>query len=144
MWVESAKFFHRFVSWQFLPWESQIGRGNVHFLLLLLFLILIIILCVYIYVCVHASLFSQVLLCSTPWTVACQVPLSMRKEYWSGGHFLLHIPSLNHCAVYLKLTQHCKPTMKLKAWVAQLGPTLCDPMDWGSSVHGILQAGILE
>ena len=47
-------------------------------------------------------------------------------------------------AVYLKLTQHCKPTMKLKAWVDQLGPTLCDPMDWGSSVQGILQAGILE
>ena len=35
-------------------------------------------------------------------------PLSMRKEYWSGGHFLLQIPSLNHCAVHLKLTQHCK------------------------------------
>ena len=31
--------------------------------------------------------------------------------------------------------------------VAQLCPTLCDPMDWnppGSSVHGILQARILE
>ena len=31
--------------------------------------------------------------------------------------------------------------------VAQLGPTLCDPMDCsppGSSVHGILQARILE
>ena len=31
--------------------------------------------------------------------------------------------------------------------VAQLCPILCNPMDWsllGSSVHGILQAGILE
>ena len=31
--------------------------------------------------------------------------------------------------------------------VAQLGPTLCDPMDFGlpgSSVHGIFQARILE
>jgi len=31
--------------------------------------------------------------------------------------------------------------------VTQLCPTLCDPMDYrrpGSSVHGILQAGILE
>ena len=32
-------------------------------------------------------------------------------------------------------------------WVTQLCPTLCDPMNWGppgSSVHGILQAWILE
>ena len=31
--------------------------------------------------------------------------------------------------------------------VAQLCPTFCDPMDWtlpGTSVHGILQARILE
>ena len=35
----------------------------------------------------------------------------------------------------------------LPMWVAQLCPTLCDPMDYsplGSSVHGILQARILE
>ena len=34
-----------------------------------------------------------------------------------------------------------------KVKVAQSGPTLCDPMDCslpGSSVHGILQKGILE
>ena len=33
------------------------------------------------------SCFSHVLLCATPWTVACQAPLSMgfsRQEYWSG------------------------------------------------------------
>ena len=30
----------------------------------------------------------------------------------------------------------------LKVKVAQLGPTLCDPMDY--TVHGILQARILE
>ena len=30
----------------------------------------------------------------------------------------------------------------MKAKVAQLGPTLCDPMDY--TVHGILQARILE
>ena len=35
----------------------------------------------------------------------------------------------------------------MKMLVAQLCPTLCDPVDCsppGSSVHGILQAGILE
>ena len=31
-----------------------------------------------------------------------------------------------------------------KVLVAQLCPTLCDPMDYGSSVHEILQARILE
>ena len=31
---------------------------------------------------------------------------------------------------------------KVKVKVAQLGPTLCDPMDY--TVHGILQARILE
>ena len=38
-------------------------------------------------------------------------------------------------------------TCKVKVLVAQLYPTLCDPMDSslpGSSVHGILQARILE
>ena len=37
--------------------------------------------------------------------------------------------------------------MKLKMLVTQLCLTLCDPMDYnlpGSSVHGILQARILE
>ena len=36
--------------------------------------------------------FSHIHLFSTPWTVACQDPLSMgfsRQEYWSGYHFLL-------------------------------------------------------
>jgi len=36
------------------------------------------------------SRFSHVLLFVTPWTVACQVPLSMglpRQEYWSGLPF---------------------------------------------------------
>ena len=55
----------------------------------------------------------------TPWTLAPQTPLSMgfpRLEYW-------------------------------KALVIQSCPILCDPMDYspiGSSVHGILQARILE
>ena len=36
------------------------------------------------------SRFSGVLLCATPWTVACRVPLSMeffRQEYWRGLPF---------------------------------------------------------
>ena len=39
------------------------------------------------------------------------------------------------------------PYMKVKVLVAQSCPTLCDPMDYrppGSSVHGILQARVLE
>ena len=35
----------------------------------------------------------------------------------------------------------------MKVFIVQSCPTLCDPMDWGppgSSVHGILQARILE
>ena len=38
------------------------------------------------------SNFSCVQLCVTPWTVACQAPVSMGfsgQEYWSGCHFLL-------------------------------------------------------
>ena len=38
----------------------------------------------------HVQLLSHVLLFATPWTVACQVPLTMkfyRQEYWSGQPF---------------------------------------------------------
>ena len=43
-------------------------------------------------VSVNVSVLSRVQLFATPWTVACQAPLSMgfpRQEYWSGCHFLL-------------------------------------------------------
>ena len=49
--------------------------------------------CVCVCVCARArvlSLFRHVWLCATPWTVACQTPLSMgfsRQEYWSGLPF---------------------------------------------------------
>ena len=39
---------------------------------------------------VKVKLFSRVRLFATPWTVACQAPLSMgfsRQEYWSGLPF---------------------------------------------------------
>ena len=45
----------------------------------------------------------------------------------------------------LSVVQQSESAVKVK--VVQSCPTLCDPMDWGltgSSVHGILQAGILE
>ena len=40
--------------------------------------------------CVFGQLLSHVQLLATPWTVACQAPLSMRlsrQEYWSGLPF---------------------------------------------------------
>ena len=57
---------------------------------------------------------------TSPWTVACLVPLTVefsRQEYWSG----LPFPSLK-----VKVTESC--------------PTLCDP----HIVHGFIQARILE
>ena len=50
-------------------------------------------------VCTHACVrIQRVLLFVTPWTVACQAPLSMyfsRQEYWSGLPFSLpgHLPN---------------------------------------------------
>ena len=69
---------------------------------------------------------SRVRLLATSWTAAYQAPLSMgfsRQEYWSGG------------------------PVAFSGVGAQSCPTLCDPMDCclpSSSVHGILQARILE
>ena len=45
---------------------------------------------------------------------------------------------MNHCAIHLKLTQHCKSPMYV-GLVTQLCPTLCNPIDCSlpdSSVHG--------
>ena len=103
----------------------------------------------------------------TPWTVACQAPLSMefsRQEYWSGLPSLLHgiFPtqglnlSLLHCRqIFYHLSYQGRPnTVNLNpiescmcAKLLQLYQTLCDPMDCslqGSSVHGSLQARTLE
>ena len=52
-------------------------------------IILLVNLCVCVCVCVCVML-SCVQLFATPWTVACQMPLSMefsRQEYWSGLPF---------------------------------------------------------
>ena len=97
-----------------------------------------------------------------------------RQEYWSGLPFpspgdlphpgieprspVLHADSLptelwgkpQRCLQNLNHSSRasCKPeSLKLKSEVAQSCLTLCDPMDCnlpGSSVHGILQARILE
>ena len=45
------------------------------------------------------------------------------------------------------MSVECIIFVKVKVLLTQSGPTLCDPMDCslpGSSVHGILQARILE
>ena len=74
---------------------------------------------------------SRVRLLATPWTAAHQAPLSLgfsMQEYWSG----LPFPS---------------PVHESESEGAQLCPTLSDPMDCslpGSSIHGILQARVLE
>ena len=79
------------------------------------------------------SCFSHVPLSVTSWTVAHQAPLSMgfsRQEYWSGLPFLSPMHE-----------------RKRESEVARLCLTLSDPMDCsppGSSIHGILQARVLE
>ena len=72
---------------------------------------------------------SRVQLFATLWTVARQAPPSMgfsRQEYWNGLPF---------------------PSPMCESEVTQSCPTLSDPMDCslpGSSIHGILQARVLE
>ena len=79
------------------------------------------------------SRFSRVRLCATPQTAAHQAPRpwdSPDKNTGMGCHFLLQCMKV-----------------KSESEVAQLYPTLCDPMDCslpGSSVPGIFQAGVLE
>ena len=93
---------------------------------------------------------------TNPWTVACQAPLSIgfpSQEYWSGLAFLSPVDLFNPRT---KLTSpaltdgffcHWATEVKSESEVSQLCLTLCDLMDCslpGSSVHGILQARILE
>ena len=96
-------------------------------------------------VCVRSQLLSHVLLFvllfSSPWTIAHQAPLSMgfpRQEYWSG----LPFPSPGDLP---------DPGIKSRSPARGLNRfscvQLCNAMDFslpGSSVHGILQARILE
>ena len=92
---------------------------------------------------------------STAWTVARQAPLPMefsRQEYWSGllcsspGN--LPNPEIEPRSPALQAESLLsEPPGESKLLVAQLCPILCDSMECslpGSSVHGILQARILE
>ena len=94
---------------------------------------------------------SRAQLFATPWTTAYQAPPSMgfpRQEYWSG----LPLPSPNKELLYSErnsTTILCKSLYgKVSVLVTQLCPDLCNFMDYtsppGSSVHGVLQAKILE
>ena len=90
----------------------------------------------------HAWTLSRVQLFVTPQTVAHQAPLFMgfsRQEYWSG----LPCPSPGNLSY---------PGIKTSRWIlfhlaTWESPSVVHPMDHsppGSSVHGILQARILE
>ena len=107
---------------------------------------------------VHMCVVNCVQLFVTPWTVACQDPLSMkisRQEYWSGLSFSspgdhpdtgIEPRSLVSSALAGRFFTTAPPG-KPRAKSLQSCPTLCDPMDCslpGFSVHGILQAGALE
>ena len=94
--------------------------------------------------------FSRVQLFSTPWTVACEVPLSMgfsRQECWSGCHALLQGIFLTQgsnlcllCLLNWPLVPPGKAVRPLSVWsiswfsvqfssVTQLCSTLCNPMN---------------
>ena len=91
----------------------------------------------------------------TLWTAARQVPLSVefsRQEYWSrlpcsppGDHLNSGIdPRLLHCRQILYHLSHQFSSVQFSRSVVS---DLCDPIDCsppGFSVHGILQARILE
>ena len=65
----------------------------------------------------------------TPWTVAVQAPLSMgfsRREYWSGVPFP---PPGNPSDPGIRPAPLTSPSLVQFRLVAQLCPTLCDPMD---------------
>ena len=100
---------------------------------------------------------SRVRLFVTPWTVAHQIPPSMkfsRQEYWSGLPFPspgdLPNPGIKPEYPHCRQTLYCLSHIIAAAAAAkslQLCPTLCNPIDGsppGSAVPGILQARTLE
>ena len=95
----------------------------------------------------------------TPTTVACQTPLSMGfpgKDAGKGCHCLLRgiFPDLGIelmspalAGGFFTTEPARKARIDSESEVAQSYLTLCDPMDCslpGTSIHGILQARILE
>ena len=105
---------------------------------------------------VKVKLLSRARLFATPWTVVYQASPSMgfsSQEYWSGLPFPspgnLSDPGIKLWSPALKVDSLPTeaPGKPYKELVIQPCLTLCDPMDCsppGSSVHGILQARILE
>ena len=99
---------------------------------------------------------------ATPWTIACQVPLFMwfpKQEFHSGLLFPSpwHLPDPGIKPAFPALQADSLPLSQgssLRSYAVlccakslPLCLTLCDPMDCSlpdSSVHGILQARILE
>ena len=110
------------------------------------------------------SCFSHVQLFETLWTVTHQTPLTIefsRQEYWNGlpcpppgdvpstGIKLESLNSLALTGVFFTTSTTWKTQCENAAAAKSLQscPTLCNPMNCslpGSSVHGILQARILE
>ena len=86
----------------------------------------------------------------TPWTLAHQASPSMgfpREEYWSGLPFLLPGDLPNPCFLHWQADSLPLRHLGNPVIAAQSCLTLCNPSDCslpGSSVHGILQARILE
>ena len=70
-------------------------------------------------------------------------PTSLRPQAWTGEGPIRHSTHTWHCLTCYLI----QGKVKVKVSVTQSCPTLCNPMDCspsGSSVHGILQARILE
>ena len=102
--------------------------------------------------------FSCIWLFATQWSVACQALLSMgfsRQEYWSGLPYPpledLSYPGIKPASITsTALAGRVFPTSATQegpSEVVRSCPTFCDPVDCslpGSSLHGILQARILE
>jgi len=97
---------------------------------------------------------------ATPWTVACPVLLSIefsRQECWSGLPYPspgdLPYPAMEPGSLtfgadsLLSVSPGMPQPNPSESEVTQSCPTLNDPMDCslpGSSIHGILQAKVLE
>ena len=91
-----------------------------------------------------------------PWTVRINYPCYTQDIIWViGGNSCPHQPFGGRLLWSVEVVPlHCKPLLLIllglqtsKVKLAPSCPTLCDPMDCspsGSSVHGILQARMLE
>ena len=89
-------------------------------------------------------LLSHVQLIATPWTIACQVPLSMgfsRQEYWSGLPFPSqgifptqesNLGLLNCMQILYQLNYERSPGKKKKKKIAQLCPIIFNPTEYVS------------